>query len=52
MEQCPSVGFKPSVPGLQFDAYIVGSRVVKAHDFMPDQKVGRFMPVIIGSPMF
>ena len=37
--------FKPSSLELQFDAYVVG-KVVKEHDFMPDLKVDRFMPVV------
>ena len=40
------MGFEPSKLGLQFNAYLL-SKVVKAHDFMPDLKVDRFMPVII-----
>ena len=34
------------MPELKFDAYLK-SKIVKAHDFMPDLKVDRFMPVII-----
>ena len=45
MEYCSSVGFELSMFGLLFDAYLV-SKVVKAHDFMPDLKVGRYMPVV------
>ena len=33
-------------PGLEFDACLV-SKVVKAHNFMPDLKVDRLMPVVI-----
>ena len=40
------MGFEPSTPGLQFNAYLL-SKVVMAHDFMPDLKVDRFMPDII-----
>ena len=46
MEYCPSVGFEPSMPVLLFDADLV-SKVVEAHDFMPDLKVDRFMPAVI-----
>ena len=46
MEKCPLVGFEPAIPELQLDAYLM-SKVVEAHDFMPDLKVDRFMPIII-----
>ena len=40
------MGFEPSMPWMEFDAYLV-SKIVKAHDFMPDLKVGPFIPVVI-----
>ena len=46
MEKCHFVGLKPSMSGLQFVTYLA-SIVFKAHDFMPDLKVDRFMPVVI-----
>ena len=45
MEYCRSVGFEPSMDGLQFVFYLV-SKAVQVHAFMPDLKVGRFMPVV------
>ena len=44
--KCPSAGLEHSMPGLQFDAYLV-DKVVEVHYFVPDLKVGRFMPVVI-----
>ena len=32
--------------GLQLNVYLV-SKVIKVQDFMPDPKVGRFMPIFI-----
>ena len=46
MEKCPVMGFEPSMHRLQGDAHLL-SKVFKALDFMPDQKVDRFMPVVI-----
>ena len=34
------------MPGLQFNAYSVSKVVKKVHDFVPDLKVDRFMPLI------
>ena len=46
IKQCTLVEFEPSMSRLQFDTYLV-SKVVKVHDFMPDLKVVRLMPVVI-----
>ena len=46
MKKRPLAGFEHSMPDLQFDAYFL-SKVVEAHDLMPDLKVGRVMPVVI-----
>ena len=46
MELCSSVGLEPWLHGLQFDANLV-NKVAEAHDFVPDLKVGRFMPIVI-----
>ena len=40
------MGFEPSISGLQFDANLA-SKVYKVDDFLPDRKVGQFMPVVI-----
>ena len=45
MELCSSVGLEPWLHGLQFDTYLV-NKVAEAHDFVPDLKVGRFMPIV------
>ena len=37
------MGLEPSKLGLQFDAYL-GTKVVKANEFMPNLKVDQFMP--------
>ena len=41
-----SDGTRTLNPVMQFAASLA-SKVVKAHDFMPELKVGRFMPVVI-----
>ena len=40
------MGFDPSMPWLQLKVYLV-FKVDKVQDFVPDLKVGRFMPIFI-----
>ena len=42
----PIVEFERSMSALHFDAYLA-SKVVEAHNFMPNVKVGRFVPVVV-----
>ena len=46
MDQNQIVGFERLMSALQFDAYSA-NKVVKAHNFMPDLKVSRFVPVVV-----